>query len=551
MQGPRCSSCAAALTRVRLSRRSALAFAAAGTHWDGRRSVGQPQRRQRNADRQPGPDRAPGRAVQQSANDFYSVVHLDHGDALAFDLRNGQTRSLELIDSGLDLFDEFGVSQWTLWMEVAIAGHRHRVLYSPFGMQALGDPLVVNGMRMGLDYVGNLPGKLGMPIRGPVAATHGHDVRLWVSDANQPVLPNAHEWFQLFQDRDGRQLIGGAVGDPWTQRADYRIRWDRDVRLSRPKLAIAENKTGYLGLADYGIHTGIDIATPDDVPLYAVIDGGEVLPDTEHPGQYAYRVTRTNGDTWEFGTNHCSRRVVPVGSAVNAGTEWARTGHAGTSQRDPHAHCLLTVTEAATGNRFGLNPWPAMWQGLENRKDRDRFIRARIGVVGPVEPGATVTFSSEGSRSGPGRDLPSYRWHFSDGSTSSAAHPSVRFARPGMHQAILVVDDGRLQALDTIFFTVGEPGFRAPVVTLGAWNSPAMPRVGGTIQFGVTAESGSGSQLEYEWDFGDGTKAAGRTVTHQYRAPGRYAAVVTIRDNATEAVRLDSVLVDTWQWPDQ
>lgn len=37
--------------------------------------------------------------------------------------------------------------------------------------------------------------------------------------------------------------------------------------------------------------------------------------------------------------------------------------------------------------------------------------------------------------------------------------------------------------------------------------------------------------VEYSWDMGDGVTASGRTVTHTYAVPGRYAVTLTVRDN--------------------
>jgi PKD repeat protein len=47
---------------------------------------------------------------------------------------------------------------------------------------------------------------------------------------------------------------------------------------------------------------------------------------------------------------------------------------------------------------------------------------------------------------------------------------------------------------------------------------------------GSTDDRTPADQLEYAWDFGDGTSGAGQTVHHAYAEPGEYSATVTVTD---------------------
>jgi chitodextrinase len=60
----------------------------------------------------------------------------------------------------------------------------------------------------------------------------------------------------------------------------------------------------------------------------------------------------------------------------------------------------------------------------------------------------------------------------------------------------------------------------------------------------LTATISSGSNVTYEWDFGDGSKATGAVVSHQYAAPGTYTAEVSAsnslgQETATTIVQID------------
>ena len=48
----------------------------------------------------------------------------------------------------------------------------------------------------------------------------------------------------------------------------------------------------------------------------------------------------------------------------------------------------------------------------------------------------------------------------------------------------------------------------------------------------MNSEDPDGNILVYEWDFGDGTSAIGRDVSHLYEKSGTYVARLKIRDDS-------------------
>src|SRR4029079_924056 len=51
------------------------------------------------------------------------------------------------------------------------------------------------------------------------------------------------------------------------------------------------------------------------------------------------------------------------------------------------------------------------------------------------------------------------------------------------------------------------------------------------------------TNVTYTWDFGDGGRGSGATVTHTYGAPGTYTATVTARNSGGSATATTSVVV--------
>jgi PKD repeat protein len=129
-----------------------------------------------------------------------------------------------------------------------------------------------------------------------------------------------------------------------------------------------------------------------------------------------------------------------------------------------------------------------------------------------------------------------YDWDFDDGSSASGATVSHQYAAPGSYTAEVTASNSINQETATTIVQVDQA-----IANLAAANDG--PNALGTATQ-LTATISSGSNVTYEWDFGDGSKATGAVVSHQYAAPGTYTAEVSAsnslgQETATTIVQID------------
>jgi len=128
------------------------------------------------------------------------------------------------------------------------------------------------------------------------------------------------------------------------------------------------------------LQRGLDTQLPAGLDLYTVIDDcvQEGMPYGTEWHACFYKHTRPNGDRVRFANFHCEDYVGNVDDPLNVGDPHAIPGTYAAGI--PHAHSTM---EYRSGTAYPLNPWIAMWQGLENRKEADGFIRAHVAPPDP------------------------------------------------------------------------------------------------------------------------------------------------------------------------
>ena len=112
-----------------------------------------------------------------------------------------------------------------------------------------------------------------------------------------------------------------------------------------------------------------------------------------------------------------------------------------------------------------------------------------------------------------------YEWDFGDSTSGSGASPTHSYPATGEYTAEVTASNAVSQAKTTTLVQVEEG-----ITGLAAANDgPTL--LGNLTQF--TASLSTGSNVTYEWDFGDGDGESGSAVAHQYASQGIYTVELT------------------------
>ncbi|TJY72355.1 PKD domain-containing protein [Arthrobacter sp. CAU 1506] len=151
-------------------------------------------------------------------------------------------------------------------------------------------------------------------------------------------------------------------------------------------------------------------------------------------------------------------------------------------------------------------------------------------VVANAEPSAVFSFSTDGldaafdagGSDDPDGGVSGYAWDFGDGSTGSGKTVSHRYAQAGTYEAVLTVTDD-----------LGARSTASQSVTVNVPEGPgavfSKEVTGRTIRLDASGSgSPNGTVTGYAWDFGDGERAAGATVSHAFAADGTYTVTLVV-----------------------
>jgi PKD repeat protein len=158
-------------------------------------------------------------------------------------------------------------------------------------------------------------------------------------------------------------------------------------------------------------------------------------------------------------------------------------------------------------------------------------------------PGETITLTA--SSTDPQNSALTYTWDFGSGQTATGAVQSRTYAIEGSFNASITVTNAFAKSTTRVI-----------VVPVVAWKppstpaivaNPATPKPGETVTLTASASDPQGSTLSYAWDFGDGTRATGNSVTHSYPAEGAMPLSVQATNragiSATARTTLDVVAI--------
>jgi PKD repeat protein len=154
---------------------------------------------------------------------------------------------------------------------------------------------------------------------------------------------------------------------------------------------------------------------------------------------------------------------------------------------------------------------------------------AKISISPATGPAPfEVKFTGDESKA-PAGQVGRYTWTFGDGATETLSpNPTHTFNDPGIYEVLLQAEDdkggiGIARQIVTVLPTENQP----PIARAKA--SPRLAKSGESVQFDASDSSNSdGPVTNYQWNFGDGQSAEGKTASHAYEQPGRYSATLTV-----------------------
>ena len=138
-----------------------------------------------------------------------------------------------------------------------------------------------------------------------------------------------------------------------------------------------------------------------------------------------------------------------------------------------------------------------------------------------------------------------YSWNFGDGSSGSGLLTNHSYSSTGRYSIRFQASNEGGSDSDTIAVMVVPPPQPASITSVNA--SPNPVDEGEPVRFSSNVQGDS--PLSYNWSFGDGASASGRSPTHTYQEPGQYTARLRASNNVgndsrTVTVRVNRVLPD-------
>jgi len=186
----------------------------------------------------------------------------------------------------------------------------------------------------------------------------------------------------------------------------------------------------------------------------------------------------------------------------------------------------LTVTDDSTTRTQSVSDTLKVRVNEPPVADAGKDQRVAIGET---------TFFDGSASSDKDDSISRYEWDFGDGGKGEGPKPTHIYGKAGTYDVKLVVTDAsgtiRNTAEDHATIIVNDP----PVPNAGPNQSGAIAEV---LAFdGSRSLDHDGRIIAYDWDFGDGAKARGATVSHAYAKSGTYTVTLTVTDDSGTATR--------------
>ena len=171
--------------------------------------------------------------------------------------------------------------------------------------------------------------------------------------------------------------------------------------------------------------------------------------------------------------------------------------------------------------RFWFNSIPELLSGFSAINDSPNPLGIATNFTGTVQTGNYVN----------------YDWDFGDGRFGEGAHVSHVYTDTGAYQVVVTASNTLNQLTTTLSVSVTSP---ITITGLQAFNDSPADR---WQRVRLSATLATGSDVTYNWDFGDGSFGAGDSVQHSYAQTGHYTAVVTASNGINTMVATTPVTI--------
>jgi PKD repeat protein len=205
---------------------------------------------------------------------------------------------------------------------------------------------------------------------------------------------------------------------------------------------------------------------------------------------------------WDFGDG-------TTGIGVNTSHSYADDGE-----------CVVTLT--VYDNKGATNTKTASIKVMNKPPVADLTTSATI-----LDKKETVTFDASSSYD-PDGTIVSYEWEFGDRNTATGVSVSHAYSDSGTYSVTLTVTDNDGET-DTITITKKVRN-KAPVAIVTEMSETSYVKDVVTVNAADSYDP-DGIIVSYEWDFGDGNIATGKSVNHLYEDDGVYSVTLTVTDN--------------------
>ena len=128
-----------------------------------------------------------------------------------------------------------------------------------------------------------------------------------------------------------------------------------------------------------------------------------------------------------------------------------------------------------------------------------------------------------------------FSWDFGDGTQSNGKTISKVFTKGGTYKVTLTVDDNSGTTCNKDSLSKLIKVNTGPIAHAGEDVQKCFPAQSDTFEVKFNAsesQDADNDALSYFWEFGDGSKGKGKTISHIYKKCGNYAARLTVNDNS-------------------